>query len=70
MFFTTVYLQIVATLMHRLASAESFHNMKCRLIDFEHSVLRHTIVLRVQIAYIAEDCLLRDLGYNRHLLAN
>lgn len=54
---------MVATLMHRLASAESFHNMKCRLIDFEHSVLRHTIVLRVYIAYIAEDCLLRDLGY-------
>lgn len=63
-FFATVYLQIVATLMRRLASVESFHNMKCRLIDFEHSVrLRHTIVLRVQIAYIAEDCLLRDLGY-------
>ena len=37
--------------------------MKCRLIDFHSVLLRHTIVLRVQIAYIGEDCLLRDLGY-------
>lgn len=54
---------MVATLMRRLASEESFHN-KCWLIDFEHAVLlRHRIVLHVQIAYIGEDCLLRDLGY-------
>ena len=62
-FFTTVYLQMVATLMPRLSSEESFRNMKCRLIDFHSVLLRHTIVLRVQIAYIGEDCLLRDLGY-------
>ena len=62
-FFTTVYLQMVATLMPRLSSEESFRNMKCRLIDFYSVLLRHTIVLRVQIAYIGEDCLLRDLGY-------
>ena len=54
---------MVATLMPRLSSEESFRNMKCRLIDFHSVLLRHTIVLRVQIAYIGEDCLLRDLGY-------
>ena len=63
MFFTTVYLQMVVTLMCRLTSEDGSLNKKCRLTHFHSVLLRHTIVLRVQIAYIGEDCLLRDLGY-------
>ena len=54
---------MVATLMCRLASEEGSLNKKCRLIHFHSVLLRHTIVLRAQIAYIGEDCLLCDLGY-------
>ena len=54
---------MVVTLMCRLTSEDGSLNKKCRLIHFHSVLLRHTIVLRVQIAYIGEDCLLRDLGY-------
>ena len=49
--------------MCRLTSEEGSLNKKCRLIHFHSVLLRHTIVLRAQIAYIGEDCLLCDLGY-------
>lgn len=41
-FFPTVCLHIIATLIHRLASEESFRNKKCRLIDFHSVLLRHS----------------------------